>query len=99
MLAGSANFVLRAVDRDLVASGPAEGELYVEGGPAADELLFGGAPCHGVAAQGLEGLVSGGTEVGWERCFDDRELVAEMFAAEAERPDAVGESLVGANTG
>src|SRR5215210_2454867 len=98
MLAGSADFVLRAV-RDLVAAGPAAGELDVEGGSAAGELLFGGVPCHGVAAQGLEGLIAVCTEVGWERCFDRGELVGEVPSAEAERPDAVGERLVGANTG
>ena len=98
--AGGVDFVGCLADGGLVAPWPAAAELVVERALAVRELLFGvassqrsecGVPCARGRARSPR---SGGSEA--SICG---ELAGEVSAADAQRFDAVGEGLVGADTG
>ena len=86
-------------DRGPVASRPTPAELLVERAVAPGELLFRAVPCDGAGAQSRASAVAVIATVRRERGFDLGELAGEVAAADAQSFDAVGEGLIGADTG
>ncbi len=97
LLASGVELIGASADGDLVASGPTAGELLVERGLGRGDVLFGSSASAGGGARLGAGVVAVVAEIWRQRSFDGDELAGQVLAADAQRFDAVGEGLVGAD--